>query len=333
MAITPANFQVFVTNVNTMIGAVYNEDYVESVYSKICTPYSCSTSQMTFGWTGLLPKMRAWYGARHVNQAAPQTYTVEMIPYENTLSIDRFNLDDDQMGIYYRQLPDLARQARRQPDYEVRDLIEASGVQGTTVRQSGLDGLSFWSTSHPVDLYDATKGTYINDFVGGQTVDGTTVGGALTPTALTSLMAYMMTLRGEDNERLGIRPNVLMHPPTMFDTVSYILKAQFLAPPTWGSFAPVTGQVGASDNVITRFGVDPLQNSFLNDNQNWYLLDLTKPVKPFAWITREATRMVPRLNESDPNVFDEHMFQWGQWNRCAPAWGFSFLAARSGPSP
>lgn len=330
--ITPSNFAVFVTNVNTMIGAVYNADYVESVYKDIATELACTSKQMTFGWTGLLPKMRAWYGARHVNQPAPQTYTVEMIPFENTLSIDRFDLDDDMMGVYYRDLPDLARQARRHPDQQIRDLIEASGVQGTTVRQAGLDGLAFWNTAHPVDLYDATKGTYINDFTGGGvSVGGVNVGGAFSPTALTSIMAYMMTLKGEDGERLGIRPNRLMHPPTMFDSVQLVLKSTFFAPPSWGAFAPISGQVGAADNPIRRFGVEPIQNDFLSSNTKWYLLDTTKPMKPLTWITREATRMVPRINESDPCVFDQHMFQWGQWNRTAPAWSFSYLMARSGP--
>ena len=50
-------FKVNVTNVNTMIGAVYNTDDVMSVYKTISTELSCSTKQMTFGWTGLMPKM------------------------------------------------------------------------------------------------------------------------------------------------------------------------------------------------------------------------------------------------------------------------------------
>src|SRR5215831_6905940 len=124
---TPANFQAFVTNVETMIGAVYNEDMVDLVANQITSTIPCTSEQLVLGWTGLIPKMRIWSGPRVVNEAAPQTYVVVPKPFENTLAIDRFRLDDDQFGVMYRQLPDLARQARRQADYETRDLLEASG--------------------------------------------------------------------------------------------------------------------------------------------------------------------------------------------------------------
>ncbi len=330
--ITPANFATFITNINVMIGAVYNTDDVQSTYKEISTEVPCTTSQLTFGWTGLMPKMRAWFGARQPHQPAPQTYTVVPQPWENTYSIDRFNLDDDQYGIYYRTLPDMARQAKRHPDYQIRDLLEASGVQGSTSRQLGPDGLSFWNTAHPVDIYNAGAGTYVNDFTsGGVSIGGITVGGQLSPVAFTSMYEYMMTLKGEDGERLGVKPNALMHPPTLKAEVELILKSTFFAPPSWGAWAPMTGQVGAADNPLRRFGVVPIQNDFLASNTKWYLADTTKSMKPLLWVVREPIITVPRMNENDPAVFDTHMFQWGQWARNAPGWNFSWLMARSGP--
>ncbi len=327
--ITPSNFTVFVTNVETMIGEVYNTDDVQSVAKQISSEIPCTSSQLTLGWTGLMPKMRAWFGARQPHQPAPQTYTIQMQPFENTDSIDRFNLDDDMFGIYYRMLPDMARQAKRHADYQLRDLLENSGVQ-TGVKQLGPDGLTFFNTAHPVDLYDTTKGTYINDFVGGQSVGGVTVGGPLSPTSFTSLFEYNMTLKGEDGERLGIRNNVLMHPPTLRTEVELILKSTFFAPPAWGAFASIGSQVGAADNPLRRLGVEPLQNDFLASNTKWYLMDTTKAFKPLLWVVRNETVTVPRVNENDQAVFDTHQFQWGQWNRVSPGWDYSFLCARSG---
>src|SRR5437879_5761855 len=100
---TPAQFQAFVTNVETAIGAVYASDMVDSVYGKITSTLPCTSEQLVLGWTGLIPKMRVWSGPRVVNEAAPQTYTIIPKPYENTLAIDRFRLDDDQFGVMYRQ--------------------------------------------------------------------------------------------------------------------------------------------------------------------------------------------------------------------------------------
>lgn len=329
---TPAQFQAFVTNVNTMIGAVYETDDVESVYGQITTELPCSSEQLTLGWTGLIPKMRPWFGPRIVNEAAPQTYTIVPVPFENTLAIDRFRIDDDQFGVMYRQLPDLARQARRQPDYETRDLLEAAGVWGSASVQLGYDGLSHFNTAHPVNVYNTSQGTYSNKFTsGGQTIGGVLIGGALTTTGFATLLQYQQTILGEDGEKLGVTPSHLMVPTTLQVEAQYILKATFLAPQTFGAYAPSGTQVGAQDNMLRRFGVEPIVNKFLTNTKNWFLLDCTKAVKPFLWVVREAVKMTPRTNENDPNVFDSHQFMWGQWDRIAPGWGYPFLSAISGP--
>ena len=126
--ITPSQFNVFVSTVNTLIGQAW-ADTVPVAYTKLCQSVPSNSSQEVYGWTGMLPKMRLWNGPRVVFEPAPQTYVLANQTFESTLSLDRFRLDDDQYGIYYRMLPDMARQAARQPDYMVRDLLENSGDQ------------------------------------------------------------------------------------------------------------------------------------------------------------------------------------------------------------
>lgn len=340
--ITPAGLSVFITNVNTSWGEVYSSlaSRVPRVTDKIATTVPVTGEQWTMGWTGMMPKMRIWQGPRYVHEASPQLYTVVPKPYEDTYSIDRFKLDDDIFGLYYRQLPDMARQIYRWPDYEMRDLLEAAGGYSDAVSQAGLDGLAHWSTAHPVDIYDANKGTYVNDFTGGgvnvtypKTGGGTVttlVGGALTPVAFTTLYEYMTTLKGEDNEVLGVTPTDLMHAPQLKAEVELILHSTFFAPPQWG--VNITGQVGTADNPLKRFGVNALENKLLKNIYTWYLLDTAAAMRPFTWALREAPQIVPRINENDPVVFDTHHFLWGAWSRAAPAWSFAFLSARSGPS-
>jgi len=74
-----------------------------------------------------------------------------------------------------------------------------------------------------------------------------------------------------------------------------------------------------------------LVNPFLRATKNWYLMDTGQSMKPLLWILREAPRVVPRMQENDPIVFDQHRYTWGGWDRACAAWNFSFLAARSGP--
>jgi phage major head subunit gpT-like protein len=326
--ITPAGFNLFISTVNTMIGQVYSDATIPEIWKNYCSVIPSSGSQNVYGWTGMLPKARVWKGARVVVTANPQTYTLVNLPYEHTLGIDRFHLDDDLMGIYYRQIPDQARQVRRLPDYWTRDLLENSGDQ-TGTKQNGLDGLTAFNTAHPVNLYATAAGTYSNDFTGGgQTIGGVLIGGAFSPTAFATLAEYMMTLQGEDGEALGIYPNCAVLPAALMLEAELVMKSMFFAPPAW---ATITGQVGAADNPLRRFGISPLINPYLASKTKWYLMDTTKSFKPLIWQEREPAVYTPRVNENDPIVFDTHHYAWGVWGRVAPGWSYSFLFARSGP--
>jgi len=335
MAITPANYQVFVSTASTLIGQAW-ADTVPTTYQNWCTPVSSSSTQEVYGWTGMLPKMRLWNGARVVFQAAPQTYTLVNQPFEGTLSIDQFALDDDQFGVYYRQLPDMVRQSKRQPDYMFRDLLENSGDQ-TGARQLGLDGLTGFNTAHPVDYYNAGAGTYSNDFIGGYTASlpkpgGTvnvTIGGALSPTSVMTMVEYMMTYKGEDGEALGVVPDRMMVATLLKGEAEMILQNQYFSPAAW---ATLTGQVGAAENPVTRWGVNLDVNPLLTNPYVFYMADTSRGFRGNIFQTRNAVEMVPRMNPQDPVVFDNHTFLWGDWARLAVGWGPSFLLARSGPS-
>lgn len=322
-----------------MWGTVYETLGVESYHETIATTETVTGEQWEIGWTTVMPKARVWAGPRHTYEPAPATYIAIPRPYELTYKIDRFKLDDDIFGVYFRMLPDMARALKRWPDLELRDLLEASGAYTSGSVQNGLDGVANFSLAHPVSLYNSTLGTYINDFTGGgQNVTYTSsaggnvttlVGGTLTPVAFATLHEYMQTLKGEDNEVLGVSPNLLMCAPQLETEARLILQAASIAPPQWGVY--ITNQVGAAENILRRFGVDLLINKFLKKQYTWYLMDTTQAVKPFTWALRESPQIVPRINENDPVVFDDHAYLWGAWMRATPAWSYPFLAARSGP--
>ena len=327
--ITPSNFSVFITTANTMIREAYSSAPID--YPAYTTTVPTESTVYEDGWIGRMPKMRVWYGPRVTNEPAPQTFQVTVLPYENTYGLDRFHMDDDKFGVYYPILIDLALQAKRWPEFELRDLLENTGVQ-TGTRQNGLDGLSFFNTAHLIDIYNSSAGTYSNDFTGGgQSIGGATVGGALSATAFGTVAEYMMTYKAEDGERFGIVPNLMIIPPNLKAEAEYILKNQFSAPPTWNTWGSLGTQVGASDNIYRRFGVDYLVNHYLASATKWYLADTTKAVKPLRWIAREMPVFAPRVSETDFNVWAEHMYLWGCYGRGCPTWSYSWLMARSGP--
>jgi phage major head subunit gpT-like protein len=344
MPITPSNWLPIITTANTMIREAWS--WLPTEYEQYTTTVNIGSSGEGPGktvfedaWIGRMPKMRLWSGPRLYQEPAPQTYTVVPEPFELTYTLDRFKYDDDGIGVFYPLLLDFAGQTKRWPEYQVRDLLEATGAWSSTQVQKGLDGIAFWSTAHQTNIYSLTAGTlnagtaYANDFTGGGVaVNGVTVGGALSVSSLLTIIEYAPTIRAEDGERLGVTISHVMHPSPMKGQIASLLKSANAAASvgfsTWGA---AQTQVGASDNVVARMGVDPIENRNLASFTKWYPMDLTKSVKPVRWVLREAVRMTPRVAEDDPIVFDSHQYAWGGWGRGAPAWSPSWLLFRSGP--
>jgi phage major head subunit gpT-like protein len=344
MAVTPAQFNVFVTTVNTMAAALYASDTVPEVWREFAQTIPSGSSQEEYGWIGRIPKPREWIGSRIAVAPAAQTYILVNRPYELTVELDRFHLDDDKYGIYYTTIPQMGIQAKRLPDFWLRDLLENTG-NFTGTAQNGYDGLTYFNTSHLCDVYAAGVGTYCNDFTGGGVAipggidngsgSNITVGGTFSPTSFATVVEYMMTIQGEDGEPLGVMPTKAMFPSTLCMESQLVLRGQMMAPPQWGVIGSGSGanavQVGAADNPLARFGVTPIQNRYLKNGQRWYVLDDTKVMKPMIWQEREPAVFAPRVAETDPAVFDRHAYLWGIWGRVAPGWSYSFLMARSGP--
>ncbi len=328
----PKNYSLFVTNLNTAFGAVYNDTLSDDLFAPIASEVPVTGEQFAAAWTGMMPKARVWDGARVVHTDAPEIYTA--LPYELTYGIDAFQKGDDLYGVHYRMLPDHARQWRRWKSYELRDLLESAGFYNTTTFQAGFDGLAYFSTAHPIDVYNAAAGTYVNDFTGGGVnINGTNVGGAISPTTFAQVWAYMRKIKGQDGERLGVLPDMLVHPVDIRTEVKLILENEYFSPPAW---ATVTGQVGAADNQFKRWGVVPHEIEFLNNAgttalaSRWYLADTKKAYKPLTWALRTPPQIVPKVSPTDSNMFDLHQEIVGGWARAVAAWGFSFLMSRSG---
>jgi phage major head subunit gpT-like protein len=338
-ALSLANTQLLLTELNNVVGQAWARN-IDSMVDQVCQRVPSGSAQTTFFWSPKLNKMRLWNGPRVVQEPGLRSYNVVNQTFENTLGIDRFLVDDLQVDALFRMLPDLVEQAQYQPDYMLRDLLENSGDQ-TGARQVGMDGLNGFSTVHPQAMYQPSPSgaaTYPNDFTGGGQViamptpaGGTTnvtVGGAFGPTAVMTLIGYMKSLKAEDNETFGVNPNLLVHHPQLEGEVNLVLKSMFFAPPAWST---ITGQVGAAENPIQKYGLKPYINRLLTLPFVWYLFDTTRSFKPLIHTVRNETVMVPRVNENDPVVYANHQLQYGQWNRQAVAFGPPWMFARSGP--
>ena len=325
MLITPANLSFFFTSLETRFWTAYGT--APSVYEKIATTYPVSGEQWVSGWMGMLDKMREWKGARQTHHPAPQTYLVQIQNFELTEAVDQFKLEDDTYGIYYPIVSMMGESTKKWPDYELRDLIMDQGSQ-SGARQNGLDGLTHWNAAHPVDFYDAAKGTYCNDFgAGGVVVDGVTVGGALGVNAFATLWQEIASRKSEMNEPLGLMADLTLAPPQLKLTLDTILQAQFFGAPTIGN---LTGNTGSTENMLKGWTDRLIWPELASDPLAWYQLVCNRPIKPFSWLMRQAPDFVYRNQPQDPVVFDTHTYVYGSKARGAPAWSFPWLSARSG---
>jgi len=323
-----ATVQAFFTAFEVRFQELYGTTPV--FWPEFATMIPSATEQQSYAWIGKTKKMRLWLGSRVTTEPAPLTYTLVNQPYEDTESLDKFRWADDIHGIYAPIQQRMAAQAAKWPDHQFRDLLQNRGAQ-TGAAQIGTDGLTHFHTAHPVNLYDASFGTYCNDFTGGVSVGGIIVGGALTPQGYTTLRQEMMQRKGEDGEPLGIIPNLLVVPPQLEGAAKMILEAEFFAPQTYANTGLGTN-VGAMQNTYRNSAkMIVVPELGLNDATGWYLFDTTKAVKPLIFQQREAPSFVYRVSEQDPMVFDQHRYVYGVEARGAFGWSLPFLSSKSAP--
>lgn len=276
---------------------------------KLAMTIPVTTEILTLPWIGKLPTMREWIGDRVVNNALSKFYQITPKLFEDTQGLNKSKIDDDQWGLFATQiLPMMAEQAKKWPDYRIADTIRANGLWS--------DGLAFFHASHPVNVDKSSLGTYANDYTSMP----------LTHDNYRLVRQAMMSQVGEDGKNLGIKPNLLIHPSNLEGDAMLILKAENIAP---GSFGLQTSQVGNITN-ISRNTAEPLWiPEFDADPNTWYLADTTRAIKPFVWALREAPSFAMRVDPRDPVVFDRNEYLFGARARGEAGFGFPFLCSRA----
>jgi phage major head subunit gpT-like protein len=349
MLITPNNLSYLFTAIETRYGLAYSMP--ELVYPRIATTYPVGTEQWVSAWIGMTAKLREWVGSRVVRTPAPQTYLVPIKLFEKTDGVDKFKVLDDTWGVYFPVVANLGIQAAKWPDYQMRDLLQNQG-SWTGPFQLGTDGLTHWNTAHPVDYYDASKGTYPNDYTsGGVTINGTLIGGALSANGFATVCEDMGRRKNESGESQDVEPDLTLAPNMLKLPFMTILNAQFIGLPVIGTLGtgtvPTAGGtananaplVGSTENALKGWTDLKIWKDIGGSgsigggtwDQVWYVLDTTKPIKPFSWLLRMAPAFAFLIAPTDAVVFNTHQFLYGVEARGSAAWALPFLGSRSGP--
>ncbi len=235
------------------VRAEYNAAYTEAaeraLANVIATRIETTLPTQNYDWWGQLPSLREWTDERTFRLMSKYRYTISDRIWEATVAIERRALEDDQLDAVWAKIRDLGQQAARDVD---RMLVETLIAGFTTV---GPDGQYFFDNDH------AESGS----------VQSNVTTGALSATALRTAYAAMMAFRGDANRPLGVTPTHLMVGPSQYFAAREILESPVVVATT----------ASASYANVLQGVVQLIVTPYITDNK-WFLLDLSRPIKPLV---------------------------------------------------
>ncbi len=158
---TPSLIQaLFVGFKNSFQGAF---DGAPTAWQKIATEVSSTTKSNTYGWLGKFPEFREWIGDRVFNSIKAFGYSIINKHWETSVSVDRDDIEDDNIGIYTPLFQEAGRAGKVQPD----KLVFKALKDGRTTLC--YDGQNFFDTDHPV--YPNADGSGVEVSVANMDVD------------------------------------------------------------------------------------------------------------------------------------------------------------------
>lgn len=142
MQINSGNLRAIYVGFRTDFQAAFTE--VTPSWNKVAMLVPSSTRENQYGWLGKFPRIREWLGDRVVNSIATSDYTIKNKDFESTISLDRNDIADDQLGVYKPIVQEFGRSTASHPDELTWGLL-ARGWDTLC-----FDGQPFFDTDHPV---------------------------------------------------------------------------------------------------------------------------------------------------------------------------------------
>ena len=288
------------------LNSIFNKAFAgaEPMYQKIAMRVPSTTSAEDYGWLSKFPKMRRWVGEKLVKKLKAYKYTVVNEDWEVTVEVDRNDIEDDKLGIYAPQAQSAGVSSKMLPDEIVGELVNGAFTEEC------YDGQYFCDTDHPVMDSDGNETSVSNKLTAVLSV-------ATQAAAIASFGAaktMMRQFKDEEGRSLKTKPSVLMVGPALEDTAETLRTAERLE----------DGKVNIYRNTF-----EVVVNDEITSSTAWFLLDTTKPVKPFIYQERKKPVFVQQTDPQADNVFKRKKFLFGAEARAAGGYGFWQLCVGS----
>ncbi len=280
------------------LSAVFQKafDAAPSFWEKVAMLVPSTSGTTDYAWISKFPAMKKWVGEKAVKALEVFKYSIVNDDWEATVEVDRNDIEDDNLGIYGPQAQMAGYSAKQLPDQIVADLVN----NGFTALC--FDGQYFFDTDHSVaGASVSNKGSAV-------------LSCATQALALASYGAARTALRkmkDDEGRPLEITPNVLLVPPALEDVARALMTNDRLDD---GKTNPYKG---TAEVVVS---------ARLTSDTAWFLLDTTKPVKPFIYQERKKPVFVEQTTQESDNVFMRKKFRFGAEARAAGGYGFWQMA-------
>ncbi len=315
MVITPANLDALFISFSKLFDSAFMATaapLLESIGQKIPSTTRDQRYPLVQSLSGAA---REWTGERKVQNVALDGFVVSNKKWENTLAVERTDLEFDQYAIYSNMLiPNLARHMKLLPDLQIAAAITANAA--------GYDGVSFFSSSHPIDPSGQNTGTQSNDLTTG----------ALNSTNLAAVQAAMMKLQGPDAIAMGTRGDTILVPPSLEYTARTLANATFFPESKNGVAATFGAQTNMFNGAYSVVVSPYLPDTNSTSTAVWYLLSCgDASSRPFFWQEFSSPQLVSLVDPSNAAVFFQDKYFMGARSIGAAAASLWFKAMRVTP--
>lgn len=129
-------------------------------HEKIAMVVKSTAKLETYPWLGNTTGFREWLGDRVIQNLKLHSFTIKNLSFENTVGVDRDDIEDDAVGAYTPLFAQLGQDAKVHPSLLTYGLL----LNGFTGRC--YDGQPFFDTDHPVLDEDGSE-ISVSNFGGG----------------------------------------------------------------------------------------------------------------------------------------------------------------------
>lgn len=272
------------------------QQYANTDYTRIVTiaPSGAGRDGEKYGWLSPTKGMREFKDRRVPQGLVGHDYYIKNRKWEDTIAVEREVVDSDQYGQVRLRIQGLAQASVRFKAKLAAQVLAA----GATAK--GYDECYFFDTAHtePKNPKAPSQSNKLTE--------------ALSKSSLIKAILLMENFKDENNEPLGIIPDLLVVPPALQFTARELLES---------TYYPGEGTATANLSKNTLQGIVDLQvNPYLTDVSDWFLLCTSDVVRPLILQQSDALEFQALEGNSELGFMTD-AYHYGVRERCNVGYG------------